>query len=333
MFCPKCGNQNPDGALFCTVCGEKLAAEAVAAVQEAAAPVVEAVQEAAAPVVEAAAPAVEAVQEAAAPVVEAAAPAQAAAPVQEVPVQQPVYQQPVQEPVYQQPVYQQPVYQQPMQQPVFQQPYYQQPVQEQPKKKSKAPLIITLIVILLLVGGAVAAYFLGVFDSLFKKEEELPMSSKEQKTFKELVQTLDEAIIDTNGRDYAKGIPDFAQEYVYDVYGARSAQDCVDTLFEATDEKGKTSISFCGDDTKVTKEVINSAKKIKGKDLDSLTDAFEENFDESVDIANAYLVENTSCFKGEEGSAEFVDNYLFVEIDEEWYIIPIGDNKKDFGLK
>ena len=324
MFCPKCGNQNPDGALFCTNCGEKFVQEAVEAVQEAAAPAAEAVTEA--------------VQEAAAPVVEAAAapvvdPAPVQQPVYQQPVQQqPVYQQPVQQPVYQQPVYQQPVYQQP----VYQQPVYQQPVE---KKKSKAPLIITLIiVILVLAAGGLIAYetflaseedrpeWLAALD--FKKDgSSLPLSDKEQSTFKKLVKVLDEAIIDEDGGDYADGIPSYARDFVWSVYGKTSAKDFVTYLNEDEDN----GIASCGDDIKVTEEIV-SAKKIS--DLDDLTDCFKDVFGKSVDIAAAYLVANNSCFKGSDGSEKYFDYYIFFEEDDEWQVILIGeDNLKEFNLK
>ena len=324
MFCPKCGNQNPDGALFCTNCGEKFVQEAVEAVQEAAAPAAEAVTEA--------------VQEAAAPVVEAAAapvvdPAPVQQPVYQQPVQQqPVYQQPVQQPVYQQPVYQQPVYQQP----VYQQPVYQQPVE---KKKSKAPLIITLIiVILVLAAGGLIAYetflaseedrpeWLAALD--FKKDgSSLPLSDKEQSTFKKLVKVLDEAIIDEDGGDYADGIPSYARDFVWSVYGKTSAKDFVTYLNEDEDN----GIASCCDDIKVTEEIV-SANKIS--DLDDLTDCFKDVFGKSVDIAAAYLVANNSCFKGSDGSEKYFDYYIFFEEDDEWQVILIGeDNLKEFNLK
>ena len=309
MFCPKCGNQNPDGALFCTNCGEKFVQEAVEAVQEAAAPAAEAVTEA--------------VQEAA-PVVEAAA----------APVVDPA---PVQQPVYQQPVQQQPVYQQPVQQPVYQQPVYQQPVE---KKKSKAPLIITLIiVILVLAAGGLIAYetflaseedrpeWLAALD--FKKDggSSLPLSDKEQSTFKKLVKVLDEAIIDEDGGDYADGIPSYARDFVWSVYGKTSAKDFVTYLNEDEDN----GIASCGDDIKVTEEIV-SAKKIS--DLDDLTDCFKDVFGKSVDIAAAYLVANNSCFKGSDGSEKYFDYYIFFEEDDEWQVILIGeDNLKEFNLK
>ena len=73
----------------------------------------------------------------------------------------PATEQPVnQQPVYQQPVYQQPVYQQP----VYQQPVYQ-PVVTAPKKKRHTGLIITLVVLAVLIGGA--AYVLGSVFSWF----------------------------------------------------------------------------------------------------------------------------------------------------------------------
>ena len=162
MFCNKCGNPLIEGAMFCGVCGAKVAempvpaTAAAAPVVEAVAPAAEYVQQTAeavaAPVAEAVAPVVEAapVAEAVAPVVEAApkaveeivaAPAAQAAPVYQQPVQQPAFQQPqqpVQQPVFQQP--QQPV--QPGQQPVFQQPVQpgQQPVFQQPVQPGQQPM-------------------------------------------------------------------------------------------------------------------------------------------------------------------------------------------------
>jgi len=41
MFCPKCGNQVPDGAPFCTACGNALTAQQAAPVVQQAAPVVQ----------------------------------------------------------------------------------------------------------------------------------------------------------------------------------------------------------------------------------------------------------------------------------------------------
>ena len=163
MFCNKCGNPLIEGAMFCGVCGAKVAempvpaTAAAAPVVEAVAPAAEYVQqtaeavaapvaEAVAPVVEAApkaveeivaapaaavAPAAEYVQQtaeaAAAPAAEAVAPVVEAAPkaVEEVAAAPAAQAAPVYQQPVQQPAFQQP--QQPVQQPVFQQP--QQPVQ------------------------------------------------------------------------------------------------------------------------------------------------------------------------------------------------------------
>ena len=325
MFCPKCGSQNPDGALFCTGCGEKLIVEAAAAVSEAAAPVAE--------------EAVQAVEEAAAPVVEAFALAAEEIPAQQPEFQQPVYQQPVYQQPAQQPVYQQPVYQQP----VYQQPVYQQPVYQQPaaKKKSKAPLIILLIlVVLLLAAGGLIAYetffaseedrpeWLAALD--FKKEgSSLAISAKEQKTFKNLVKTLDEAIIDKDAKTYSDTIPSYARDFVWSVYGEDNAKDFVNYLFN--DEE--SGVKKCGDDIEVTEEIV-SAKKLDAEDM---ADAFKEVFNKKIAFEKIYLVSNNSCFKGDEDSEKYYDYYLFfIEDDEdaEYQIILIGeDNLKKFGLK
>ena len=330
MFCPKCGSQNPDGAMFCTTCGEKIgiapqsvveqAENVAAAVNEQAAEVTE---EVTAAVTEAAAPVAETVNEAF---------ANAAPVIPETPAQ-PVFEQaPVQQPVYQQPVYQQPVYQQP----VYQQPVYQQP--EAPKKKkSKAPLIIGLIIaILVLAAGGLAAWanltddhpdFLN-FADFTKDENSLPLSEKEQKTFISIVKKLDQAIIDNDGDAYEDEIPSYAQDFVWSVYDFDNADDFVEYLY--ADEK--YGVKQLGDDLKVTEEIV-SATKVKDKDLDALTDAFSEVFDKSVDIASAYLIGNNSCFKGEK-SEKYFDYYLFFKADDEWHVILIGkDNLETFGLK
>ena len=330
MFCPKCGSQNPDGAMFCTTCGEKIgiapqsvveqAENVAAAVNEQAAEVTE---EVTAAVTEAAAPVAETVNEAF---------ANAAPVIPETPAQ-PVFEQaPVQQPVYEQPAYQQPVYQQaPVQQPVYQQP-------EAPKKKkSKAPLIIGLIIaILVLAAGGLAAWanltddhpdFLN-FADFTKDENSLPLSEKEQKTFISIVKKLDQAIIDNDGDAYEDEIPSYAQDFVWSVYDFDNADDFVEYLY--ADEK--YGVKQLGDDLKVTEEIV-SATKVKDKDLDALTDAFSEVFDKSVDIASAYLIGNNSCFKGEK-SEKYFDYYLFFKADDEWHVILIGkDNLETFGLK
>ncbi len=172
MFCNKCGNPLIEGAMFCGVCGAKVAempvpaTAAAAPVVEAVAPAAEYVQqtaeavaapvaEAVAPVVEAApkaveeivaapaaavAPAAEYVQQtaeaAAAPAAEAVAPVVEAAPkaVEEVAAAPAAQAAPVYQQPVQQPAFQQP--QQPVQQPAFQQPQQpvQQPVFQQPQQ-------------------------------------------------------------------------------------------------------------------------------------------------------------------------------------------------------
>lgn len=361
MFCPKCGTQNPDGAMFCTNCGEKIgiapqsvveqAENVAAAVNEQAAEVKE---EVAAAVTEAAAPVAETVNEAFAN----AAPVIPEAPVQQpvfeqAPVQQPVFEQaPVQQPVFEQPVYQQPVYQQaPVQQPVYQQPVYQQPQYQQPvyqqpvyqqpeapkKKKSKAPLIIGLIIaILVLAAGGLAAWanltddhpdFLN-FADFTKEKSSLALSEKEQKTFTSIVKKLDQAIIDNDSDAYEDEIPSYARKFVWSVYDFDNADDFVEYLY--ADEK--YGVKQLGDEVKVTEEIV-SATKVKDKDLDALTDAFEKEFNKSIDIASAYLIGNNSCFKGEK-SEKYFDYYLFFKADDDWHVILIGkDNLETFGLK
>ncbi len=76
MYCPNCGTENENGALFCTACGTRLAAPAAPVAEAPAAPVAEAP---AAPVVEA--PAAPVAEAPAAPVVEAPAAPAAQAPV------------------------------------------------------------------------------------------------------------------------------------------------------------------------------------------------------------------------------------------------------------
>ena len=351
MFCPKCGTQNPDGAMFCTNCGEKIgiapqsvveqAENVAAAVNEQAAEVKE---EVAAAVTEAAAPVAETVNEAF---------ANAAPVIPEAPVQQPVFEQaPVQQPVFEQPVYQQPVYQQaPVQQPVYQQPAYQQPQYQQPvyqqpvyqqpetpkKKKSKAPLIIGLIIaILVLAAGGLAAWanltddhpdFLN-FADFTKEKSSLALSEKEQKTFTSIVKKLDQAIIDNDSDAYEDEVPSYAREFVWSVYDFDNADDFVEYLY--ADEK--YGVKQLGDEVKVTEEIV-SATKVKDKDLDALTDAFEKEFNKSIDIASAYLIGNNSCFKGEK-SEKYFDYYLFFKADDDWHVILIGkDNLETFGLK
>ena len=349
MFCPKCGTQNPDGAMFCTTCGERIGiapqsvveqAETVAAaVNEQAAEVKE---EVAAAVTEAAAPVFETVNEAV---------ANAAPVIPEAPVQQPVFEQPQSQPAFHQPQYQQPVYQQaPVQQPVYQQPQYQQPAYQQPvyqqpvyqqpeapkKKKSKAPLIIGLIIaVLVLAAGGLAAWanltddhpdFLD-FADFTEKKQSLALSEKEQKTFTSIVKKLDQAIIDNDADAYEDEIPSYARDFVWSVYDFDDGDDFVEYLY--ADEK--YGVKQLGDELKVTEEIV-SAEKVK--DLDALTEAFDDVFNKSVDIASAYLIGNNSCFKGDEGSEKFFDYYLFFKSDDEWHVILIGkDNLKTFGLK
>ncbi len=91
MFCPNCGNENPDGAAFCAGCGMAIAAASAPVSQPAAAPVAPAPQQPVAPAPQpqyAAAPVAPAPQQPAAP---APQPQYAAAPV----TQQPAPQQPV----------------------------------------------------------------------------------------------------------------------------------------------------------------------------------------------------------------------------------------------
>lgn len=342
MFCPNCGNQIPDGAAFCTFCGTKQASpvspvapvtEAVApVVEQVAAPVVEqvenVVEQVAAPVVEQVAPVVEQVV---APVVEQVAPVvEQAAPAVEPVYQQPMYQQPVQP--AQQPMYQQPVY------PQYQQPMYQQPV-AQPKKKSKAPLIITIILLVLLL----AAGGLVVYETFFASEEDrpewlsalnfkktgasIPMSENEQKIFKKIVKTMDEAIAENEAADYVDCVPSYARDFVWSVYGLDNAKDFVKYLHSDEDN----GVSKVGDDIKVSEEIV-SAKKIK--DVEELSDSFKSVFKKSVDISAAYLVKNNSTFKGSDDKETYVDYYLFVEVDDEWSVILVGeDNLEKFDLK
>lgn len=338
MFCPNCGSQIPDGAMFCSICGEKLVKPE--------APVSEPAPVAEAPVMET--PVVET------PVVEAPAEAPAAP---EAPVQQPVYQQPAyQQPVYQQPVYQQPVYQQP----AYQQPY-QQPVAPAIKKKSKAPLIITIIVlVLLLAAGGLVVFesffadkedrpdFLGYFDFNKGDKSESAMSSSDEKEFKKILKEMDEAIINEDGKAYSKLVPSFAREYVWSVYGVETADEFVSYLhdYEFDENEGKKNkdekmngISHLGKNVKVTEEIVK-AEEIKPK---KLNEALDNLFDKKFDIDAAYLVLNNSCFEGKDGDVTFSDYYIFYMIpadeddedaEDEWFVILVGeDNLEDFGLK
>ncbi|MBR0091576.1 MAG: hypothetical protein IJP92_07745 [Lachnospiraceae bacterium] len=87
--------------------------------------------------------------------------AQRQAAVQQPPAQQAVMQPPAQQAVMQQQPMQQAVMQQPAQQPI-----YRQPVQLQAKKKSKAPLVITIVSLLLMVTAGVLLwlFLLGPFS-------------------------------------------------------------------------------------------------------------------------------------------------------------------------
>ncbi len=341
MFCPKCGSQIPDGAMFCSICGEKLG-QPVAPNAETApveAPVVE-------PVVEA--PVETPVFET--PVFET--------PVVEAPVETPVAPEaPVQQPVFQQPVFQQPVYQQP----VYQQPAYQQPVAPAVKKKSKAPLIIIIIVaVLLLAAGGLVVFesffadkedrpeFLGYFDFNKGDKSNSVMSSSEEKEFKSIVKKMDEAIVEQDGKAYSKLLPSFARDFVWGVYGLDDANDFVEYLYEYEfdENEGKKNkdekmngISRIGKNIEVSEEIV-AAEEIKPKKLNS---AFDDLFDKKFDIESAYLVLNNSCFEGKDGEVTFSDYYIFYlvagdEDDDEdegtWYVILVGeDNLDKFDLK
>lgn len=128
-FCPKCGANLPEGAIFCGECGMALTNDPVQP-QQAQVQQPQHQQPMQQPQYQ------QPVQQ---PQYQQA---QVQQPQYQQPVQQPQYQQPIQQPQYQQPVqqpqYQQPVqqpqYQQPMQQPLYQQPMqqpqYQQPIQQ-----------------------------------------------------------------------------------------------------------------------------------------------------------------------------------------------------------
>lgn len=125
MFCPECGTQNANDAIFCAGCGTRLAAE-----QPVQQPICEAPVE---------------------------------APACEAPVQVPVYEVPVQpqQPVYQVPVQpQQPVYQQPYQ-PAYQQSYqpyqaYQKPADVPGKGIGIAGMILGIASLVCCCEGIIA---------------------------------------------------------------------------------------------------------------------------------------------------------------------------------
>lgn len=377
MFCPKCGSKLEDDIRFCPFCGEKVAVESVAAAAAPVTEAVEQVQETVAAVENQVTEAAEAVpeqvqetvtenaeavenqvQESIADVAEAAE-AQAQEKVEEVKEQAEAFEAQVQEtvqqvvenpaaapeaPVYQQPVYQQPVYQQPVyQQPVYQQPAYASNIYQQPadpvvpKKKSKAPLIITIVLlVLVLAGGGLVAYesfladkedrpeWLAMLD--FNKGSKLPMSSSEQKTFKELVEVLDNAIIEKDSSAYKGGLPSYARDYVFGVYGLDNVKDVIKYLH---DDK-KYGIAQYGDDITVKEQIVSA---VKIKDVEAFAKKCKSVFGKKLDITKAYVVENNSCFKGSEDSEAICETYLFYEVDGEWNIVIVSDKDyKKFGI-
>lgn len=300
----------------------------------------------------------------------APAPAAPEAPV----YQQPVFEQPVapapaapEAPVYQQPaapeapVYQQPVYQQPAapEQPMYQQPVYQQPtapvypqqaapMYQQPyqapgypqpaapaKKKSKAPVIIICIFLILaiLVGSGIA--YLTFFDKNGEKKlfgidlnifDFSQLSAKEKKAFQELVEPIDEAFAGLSARKFKKNLADYAVDYACRMFGSDNVEDMLEKNYDKYLKKA------CGDVAEVTSEKAYLMYEIK--DTDGLRGKIKKEMGATVEIKKAYLVENICEYTGSEGKQLMSDLYIFYNDGDEWNILLIGENSlKAFGLE
>ncbi|MCR5377081.1 MAG: zinc-ribbon domain-containing protein [Lachnospiraceae bacterium] len=282
----------------------------------------------------------------------APAPAAPEAPVYQQPAapEAPVYQQPA-APVYQQPaapeqpMYQQPVYQQPIA-PVYPQqaaPMYQQPYQApgypQPaapaKKKSKAPVIIICIFLILaiLVGSGIA--YLTFFDKNGEKKlfginlnifDFSQLSAKEKKAFQELVEPIDEAFAGLSARKFKKNLADYAVDYACRMFGSDDVEDMLEKNYDKYLKKA------CGGDAEVTSEKAYLMYEIK--DTDGLRGKIKKEMGATVEIKKAYLVENICEYTGSEGKQLMSDLYIFYNDGDEWNILLIGENSlKAFGLE
>ena len=282
----------------------------------------------------------------------APAPAAPEAPVYQQPAapEAPVYQQPA-APVYQQPaapeqpMYQQPVYQQPTA-PVYPQqaaPMYQQPYQApgypQPaapaKKKSKAPVIIICIFLILaiLVGSGIA--YLTFFDKNGEKKlfgidlnifDFSQLSAKEKKAFQELVEPIDEAFAGLSARKFKKNLADYAVDYACRMFGSDDVEDMLEKNYDKYLKKA------CGGAAEVTSEKAYLMYEIK--DTDGLRGKIKKEMGATVEIKKAYLVENICEYTGSEGKQLMSDLYIFYNDGDEWNILLIGENSlKAFGLE
>ncbi len=282
----------------------------------------------------------------------APAPAAPEAPVYQQPAapEAPVYQQPA-APVYQQPaapeqpMYQQPVYQQPTA-PVYPQqaaPMYQQPYQApgypQPaapaKKKSKAPVIIICIFLILaiLVGSGIA--YLTFFDKNGEKKlfgidlnifDFSQLSAKEKEAFQELVEPIDEAFAGLSARKFKKNLADYAVDYACRMFGSDDVEDMLEKNYDKYLKKA------CGGAAEVTSEKAYLMYEIK--DTDGLRGKIKKEMGATVEIKKAYLVENICEYTGSEGKQLMSDLYIFYNDGDEWNILLIGENSlKAFGLE
>ncbi len=279
-------------------------------------------------------------------------PAAPEAPVYQQPAapEAPVYQQPA-APVYQQPaapeqpMYQQPVYQQPTA-PVYPQqaaPMYQQPYQApgypQPaapaKKKSKAPVIIICIFLILaiLVGSGIA--YLTFFDKNGEKKlfgidlnifDFSQLSAKEKEAFQELVEPIDEAFAGLSARKFKKNLADYAVDYACRMFGSDDVEDMLEKNYDKYLKKA------CGGVAEVTSEKAYLMYEIK--DTDGLRGKIKKEMGATVEIKKAYLVENICEYTGSEGKQLMSDLYIFYNDGDEWNILLIGENSlKAFGLE
>jgi hypothetical protein len=240
--------------------------------------------------------------------------------------QQPVYQQPT-APVY--PQQAAPMYQQP-----YQAPGYPQPAAPA-KKKSKAPVIIICIFLILaiLVGSGIA--YLTFFDKNGEKKlfgidlnifDFSQLSAKEKEAFQELVEPIDEAFAGLSARKFKKNLADYAVDYACRMFGSDDVEDMLEKNYDKYLKKA------CGGDAEVTSEKAYLMYEIK--DTDGLRGKIKKEMGATVEIKKAYLVENICEYTGSEGKQLMSDLYIFYNDGDEWNILLIGENSlKAFGLE
>ena len=263
-ICTKCGSQIPDGSAFCPNCGTAAPSDVPASGSRFCSSCGSPVNPGAAFCDKCGAP------------VGAQAQAPAAQPVQPAaPAQQPVYTQPVPPPVQQQMYAQQPVqqqqpyqapqqnYTQPVPPPVQQAPYMQPAMQAAAggaavkTKKSKYPLIITIIAVFL----AITLIVVLVFNPFGSKKS--PLGEELEASFSNL---CDMTKLGTQGYVFARMLT----EQLLETDLAQADPDTIDSLFgeclsawEAAEEVSNKMISMS--DKLASNDKIKSVKVTKSK--------------------------------------------------------------------